>query len=68
MEKRLQIAKNIIMEESAKKGFKVGKIILFGSRARGDYKEDSDWDFLIIVNEELNRKEKRAILECGLRT
>jgi len=46
----------------------VGKIILFGSRARGDYKEDSDWDFLIIVNEELNRKEKRAILECGLRT
>jgi len=61
MEKRLEIAKNIIMEESAKKGSKVGKIILFGSRARGDYKEDSDWDFLIIVNEGLNRKEKREL-------
>ncbi len=25
------------------------KVILFGSRARGDAKEDSDWDVLILV-------------------
>lgn len=26
------------------------KIILFGSRARGDYRTDSDYDFLIIAD------------------
>jgi predicted nucleotidyltransferase len=26
------------------------KLILFGSQARGDEKEDSDWDLLLIVN------------------
>ena len=25
-------------------------IILYGSRARGDYRFDSDWDFLILTN------------------
>jgi len=25
-------------------------IILYGSRARGDFTNDSDWDFLILVN------------------
>lgn len=24
--------------------------ILFGSRARGDYREDSDWDILILLD------------------
>jgi predicted nucleotidyltransferase len=26
------------------------EVILFGSRARGDYKKDSDWDFLILTD------------------
>ena len=26
------------------------KVILFGSQARGDAHEDSDWDLLVIVN------------------
>lgn len=26
------------------------KVLLFGSRARGDAKEDSDWDIVVIVN------------------
>lgn len=29
-----------------------GKAILFGSQARGDNKEGSDWDILIIVDKE----------------
>jgi len=37
------------------------KIILFGSRARGNYKEDSDWDCFVIV-EELDREKKREII------
>jgi len=27
-----------------------GKIILFGSRARGEAREDSDWDLLILLD------------------
>jgi len=42
-------------------------IILFGSRARGDYHEESDWDFLILTSlpesEELKKKVRRDILE-----
>ncbi|MCD6257885.1 nucleotidyltransferase domain-containing protein [Candidatus Aerophobetes bacterium] len=37
------------------------KIILFGSRARGNYKEDSDWDCFVIVEGELDRGKKREI-------
>lgn len=47
----LQLIRKIILEEAGKQGVKVEKIILFGSRARGDYREDSDYDILIIVRE-----------------
>lgn len=29
-----------------------GRIFLFGSRARGDFREDSDWDFLVILEKD----------------
>jgi len=29
-----------------------GKIILFGSQARGDAREDSDWDLLILLDKD----------------
>ncbi len=38
-------------------------LILFGSRARGDYREDSDWDVLIITNKEADALLKRKIYE-----
>jgi len=31
-----------------KKAFKIDKAILFGSRARGDYLEDSDYDIILV--------------------
>lgn len=39
-------------------------IILFGSRARGDFDENSDYDLLIILNEALNMKEKIEVSEA----
>ena len=36
-------------------------VILFGSRARGDFKEDSDWDLLILSNNKVDNKLKRTI-------
>ncbi len=53
--------KNAINEIFKEKGIKVTKIILFGSRARGEWDEASDWDLLIIVNKDLTRMEKIEI-------
>jgi predicted nucleotidyltransferase len=58
MEKAIQIIKEIIEN----RGIKVLKIILFGSRAKGNAKEDSDWDFLVIVDKDLDRKKKWDII------
>ena len=30
---------------------KNAEVILFGSRARGDFHEESDWDFLVLLDE-----------------
>ena len=42
-------------------GVKVEDILLFGSRARGDYKEHSDWDILVILDEDLDPIKKKKI-------
>ncbi|HID42743.1 MAG TPA: nucleotidyltransferase domain-containing protein, partial [Archaeoglobaceae archaeon] len=33
-----------VIRIAEKYGIEVDRIILFGSRARGDFKENSDWD------------------------
>lgn len=50
--------KNIIMGVLNENGFSDAEIILFGSRAKGDFRTHSDWDFLIVLKEQLDRKEK----------
>ncbi len=37
------------------------KIVLFGSRARKDNNSDSDYDFLVITNETIDVRRKRAL-------
>ncbi len=37
------------------------EVILFGSRARGDYRKDSDWDFLILTDLQTNEPFKRQL-------
>lgn len=40
--------------------FDIERIILFGSRARGDAEPDSDWDVLVITNSNLPFAERQA--------
>lgn len=42
------------------------RVILFGSRARGPCREDSDWDFLVIADSELPRHRRAAPLYGAL--
>jgi predicted nucleotidyltransferase len=37
---------------------KAATVILFGSRARGDYRVDSDWDLLVLTNLPENKSTK----------
>ncbi len=53
--------KQIVLDTLSKLDVKVLKILLFGSRARNDFNQDSDWDFLIIVPQDLTRNEKHDI-------
>ncbi len=36
------------------------EVILFGSRARGDAKEDSDWDILVLVEKNVDSLQSQA--------
>ncbi len=40
---------------------KYSKILLFGSRARGDFKDESDWDFLIVLKKPLDAKTRKKL-------
>ena len=42
----------------------LAEVILFGSRARGDARDDSDWDFLVLTSYPLNRKNKYVIVDA----
>lgn len=37
------------------------EVWLFGSRARGDAREDSDWDFLVLTDRTVDRSYKRLV-------
>ncbi len=58
----LDLVKNVVSQEIESVGLKLEGIVLFGSRARGDYRENSDWDFLVLVNKDLS-----PIENCKLR-
>lgn len=51
--------KNIILQIVSRYDYK--SIILFGSRARNDYKQNSDYDLLIIMQDNLTMQELRVI-------
>ncbi len=57
----LNAAKQIITEELKKAGYDSEATYLFGSRSRGDFNKDSDWDFYIIVNKPIDFTEKNTL-------
>ena len=60
-EKSVSEIKNEILKCLEQIGVKAEKVILFGSRARGDHSRGSDYDFLIITEKTYPIKEKMAI-------
>ena len=66
--------KGVVEDVAGKHGIGVDRIILFGSRARGDFREGSDWDFLIITRSRYDRKVirdfllevRRALVDLGI--
>ena len=62
LDKNLEIAKKIITEEVERAGYKVDRIILFGSRAKGNYKEGSDWDFFVLIDNNIFKEDLKIIL------
>jgi predicted nucleotidyltransferase len=54
--------KNIIEKLFTQKGLILYSIFLFGSRARGDLREESDFDILVITEDELPQKERRNLV------
>lgn len=62
LNQRLQhIAIRLIREEFAARSIAVKHILLFGSRARGEARSDSDWDFLVVTGMKLSWAEKSDI-------
>jgi predicted nucleotidyltransferase len=63
----LKEIKKVVLEVDSE-----AKVILFGSRARGDFNDESDWDVLILVDKEetdftFKRKLRNALLRTQLR-
>ena len=58
----MKTSKNYIIElirRKVKETDPNAEIILYGSRARGDEKENSDWDILILTNYPITYKEEQ---------
>ncbi len=49
----------------AKLGPHVKQVVLFGSQARGDAREGSDYDFLVVVDER-SRTVREMVLDAGV--
>jgi len=51
----------MIKEECIKQGYTVKKLILFGSRASGEFTSESDWDFIAILDKSIEWKDKMKL-------
>jgi len=63
MENTLEIVKKVITDEFKINDIKIKDILLFGSRVKGNYNEDSDWDFFVIIDKDLSFQKKWDIID-----
>jgi len=62
MANELKKIREVILNIAKKYNIEVDKVVLFGSRARGGYREYSDWDVLIVTKEKLDWKKRVEFL------
>jgi predicted nucleotidyltransferase len=55
----IQAAVGMLMQQ-----FPVEKVILYGSKARGDADEDSDIDLLLVTSRPIHWRERKAIIDA----
>ena len=57
------------IRERLSKVFDIEKMVIFGSRARGDAKPDSDWDVLVITDSDIPfiKRQSFALRQIGQR-
>jgi uncharacterized protein len=46
-------------------GERVVKFVLFGSRARGDMHDESDWDIAVFFNDEPTMEDRHRLVDLG---
>ncbi len=66
----MQISRNKLLKEIKQNVLALepeAEIILYGSRARGDYSPDSDWDLLVLLNGKVNRQRKEKLYKSFYR-
>jgi len=63
MENISEIVKQITIKELKKYNIEVKRFYLFGSRAKGTYREDSDWDFFVVIDKDLSFQKKWDIID-----
>ena len=68
MDRVIKQIKEIILNTAKKYSINIDKTILFGSRVKGTYTADSDWDVLIITKEKLDKKTAEAFVLEVVRT
>jgi len=56
--------KRIIKEEVEGRGLKIIRMLLFGSRAKGSNRPDSDWDILVVIDKKMKFTEKWEIIDA----
>lgn len=61
MDEIIRRAKEIIIEQIAKAGCAPKRLLLFGSRVRKDFRPDSDWDFYVIIDKNIEFSEREDI-------
>ncbi|MBN1119363.1 MAG: nucleotidyltransferase domain-containing protein [Bacteroidales bacterium] len=56
------------VKQSVKSFDPEARVILFGSRARGDNDKTSDWDFLVLTSKQIDEPGKREIRDSLIDT